>query len=429
MIDAKKLSSLSKEEQKILVKQVITEDSPGVILKDFQTLIDFVKGKNLQLTGINNQLPMSIYESVNAKLEQPIELFLQRPQQKSYPNINGLYWLLRAISLAYIKFDGKKAILMIDEQLLQSWLKLNATERYFTLLENWLLHASVEILGEHPSRIGTLAECLSFFSDIPNKGMKIAGDKQAEERIRYSLELINLSLLGSFGLIKIEQAKPSAGKGWTIAKVEHTLFGDALLKYLYQINSVDGDILGSFFSIFSSNAPKEVVFGQWQSAFNPYFPEWTNNLILPKLGLIKATYIFKVFLGKKTYRQIVISTEEVLDSLANIILDAFEFDDRWHLHRFIYKDRFGRTVWINHPEVREAPFSSEVTVGEIPLRLGETMIYNFDFGDDWKFSLLLEAIEPFDPNLSNPKIITSQGKSPTQYHDPDSDWDEDESYY
>lgn len=176
-------------------------------------------------------------------------------------------------------------------------------------------------------------------------------------------------------------------------------------------------------SFILSDSSREVVFGQLQEAFKAYFPEWSNNLILPKTEQEQATYIFKVFLDKKTWRKIAISTEDVLESLANIILEAFEFDYD-HLYRFIYKDRFGRTMNINHPYTEEDPITSEVKIGELSLKLGETMIYNYDFGDNWEFGVLLEAIEAFDPNLSEPKIIDSQGKSPDQY--PDSDgWDDD----
>lgn len=420
MLDEKRFGGLSKDEQKALTTQVITEESPGFILKDFQTLIDFVRGKNLQLSGINNSLPMSSLSSINSKLQQPIEVSLKRAQQKSYPNINGLYWLLRSIGLAYVKTDSKKALLVVDEQALSSWNMLNPTERYFTLLEAWVLYASVELLGEHVTRLGVLYHCFDFLEYFKNKTMKIAEDKNAESHLRYSPGLVNLSLLNAFGLMKVEQAKPSEGKGWTINKIDHTLFGDAVLKCLYKSICLNEDMYDYFIL---SGSPREVVFGQLQSAFKTYFPEWSNNLILPKTEQKQATYIFKVFLDKKTWRKISISTEDVLESLANIILEAFEFDYD-HLYRFIYKDRFGRTMNINHPYTEEDPLASEVKIGELSLNLGETMIYNYDFGDNWEFGVLLEAIEAFDPNLSEPKIIDSQGKSPDQY--PDSDgWDDD----
>lgn len=420
MLDEKRFGGLSKDEQKALTTQVITEESPGFILKDFQTLIDFVRGKNLQLSGINNSLPMSSLSSINSKLQQPIEVSLKRAQQKSYPNINGLYWLLRSTGLAYVKTDSKKAILVLDEQALSSWNMLNPTERYFNLLEAWILYASAELTGENLGRMGVLYHCLNFFEYFKNKTIKVAEDKNAESRLRYSPGLVNLSLLNAFGLMKIEQAKPSEGKGWTINKIDRTLFGDALLKCLYKSICLNEDMYDSFIL---GDSPREVVFGQLQEAFKGYFPEWSNNLILPKTEQEQATYIFKVFLDKKTWRKISISTEDVLESLANIILEAFEFDYD-HLYRFIYKDRFGRTMNINHPYTEEDPLASEVKIGELSLKLGETMIYNYDFGDNWEFGVLLEAIEAFDPNLSEPKIIDSQGKSPDQY--PDSDgWDDD----
>lgn len=421
MLDEKRFGSLSKDEQKALTTQVITEENPGFILKDFQTLIDFVRGKNLQLSGINNSLPMSSLGSINSKLQQPIEVSLKRAQQKSYPNINGLYWLLRSTGLAYVNTDNKKAILVVDEQALSSWNTLNPTERYFNLLEAWILYASIELTGESLlGSLGVLYHCLHFLEYFKNKTIRVAEDKNAESRLRFSPGLVNLSLLNAFGMMKIEQTKPSEGKGWTINKIDRTLFGDAMLKYLYKSVCLNKDM---YYRFILGDSSREVVFGQLQRAFKEYLPEWSNNLILPKTEHKQATYIFKVFLDKKTWRKISISTEDVLESFANIILEAFEFDND-HLYCFICKDRFGRTINVNHPYMDNEPFVSEVKVGELFLKPGQTMVYHYDFGDDWKFGVLLEAIEAFDPNLSEPKIVDSQGKSPDQY--PDSDgWDDD----
>ena len=55
----------------------------------------------------------------------------------------------------------------------------------------------------------------------------------------------------------------------------------------------------------------------------------------------------------------------------------------------------------------------------VPLQPGEMMIYNYDFGDNWEFVLLLERIDPIDSKIKKPKVIASHGKAPQQYHN----WD------
>jgi hypothetical protein len=69
------------------------------------------------------------------------------------------------------------------------------------------------------------------------------------------------------------------------------------------------------------------------------------------------------------------------------------------------------TIIANDP----SPLTDKVTVQEVPLRPGRSMIFFFDFGDCWEFEVLLEKIDPVDPTLNEPKILEQHGESPEQY--------------
>ncbi len=43
------------------------------------------------------------------------------------------------------------------------------------------------------------------------------------------------------------------------------------------------------------------------------------------------------------------------------------------------------------------------------------MLYNYDFGDNWHFNVVLERIDPSDPSVDGYRIDQSVGKSPEQY--------------
>ncbi|MGH9840010.1 MAG: plasmid pRiA4b ORF-3 family protein [Blastocatellia bacterium] len=157
-----------------------------------------------------------------------------------------------------------------------------------------------------------------------------------------------------------------------------------------------------------------MVFDAYREAILPYFPEWQNSLTLPPSGEPRdGLFTFKVSLGK-IWRRIVVPGHSSLESLQSTIQHAYDFDND-HLHCFIYKDRFGRTVWVKHYDMDEPPFSDQVTIGDTPLRPGDTMQYLFDFGDRWEFGVLLEAIDPPDPQIKGAEIIESHGKAPKQY--------------
>lgn len=60
-------------------------------------------------------------------------------------------------------------------------------------------------------------------------------------------------------------------------------------------------------------------------------------------------------------------------------------------------------------------------VDALPLREGQTMLYWFDFGDDWWHSVTLLAKEqPPAKKIKYPRVVERKGESPPQY----ADWDE-----
>jgi hypothetical protein len=92
-----------------------------------------------------HQLRRRMLPEINAHLARPIQMGLKKPLQKSYPHIHGLYLLVRASGLTCVEGTAKKPLLAIDDALYGSWQGLNATERYCTLLETWLLWGRHEV--------------------------------------------------------------------------------------------------------------------------------------------------------------------------------------------------------------------------------------------------------------------------------------------
>jgi len=63
-------------------------------------------------------------------------------------------------------------------------------------------------------------------------------------------------------------------------------------------------------------------------------------------------------------------------------------------------------------------WASEVAIGDLPLAIGERMEFWFDFGDDWRFAVQLERIEPQrTPPVTRAVVIEACGESPDQYED------------
>jgi hypothetical protein len=417
------LKNFFEDAKEIIKNQLIDENNPGPILKDFNTFLSLVKKEGIEVSGKNSLFPLKLLPQLNSYLTNPTLIDLKRPVQKSYPYLNGIYLLLRTTSIAYIIYEGKKQKLILDETTYQSWNQLNSTEQYLTLLEAWLIHAGDETIGESYSE-NNLLRCTNFWQNLAKDKIKINKNNQGYYSFNYSPGLHNLALLDLFGFIKLKQGKPETAKGWRITEIEKTVYGNTLLSILiYSLLVEESENLSpvSLWNFIDRN--DFIKYGKLQKVLQPYFPQWQNNLILNQEKSPEGVYIFKVSLGKP-WRQIAIPSHLDLDSLADIILDAFDFD-RDHLYQFTCKQRTGAILNINHPYIEEKPFTNKFSVGELPLQKGGKMTFLFDFGDNWEFDLILEEIQAPDPKLKKPTILKSYGKAPEQY-DYDDQWDEEE---
>ena len=405
----------SPEHKRVLQELTIQESSPGTILRDFEALLNYLKKGDLVITG-THQLPLRVLSEINTHLTQPLQLGLKRPQQKSYPHIHGLYLLVRASGLTCIGGTGKKPLLLVDEVVYREWVGLNPTERYGILLETWLLRGKPEIIGERVNRLFLIPENFQewvyFITRIPGEGLQVAGNCDVEYWLRYTPGWHNLGLLELFGIISVQHGSPEAGKGWRIERVYRTQLGDALLALLYS------EFFGDFNNILELEEA-EMPFGILKSVLQPYLPEWKNNLAVPKWTFREGTHIFKVSLGR-IWCRIAVMADQTLDALAYTILNAVEFDHD-HLYKFSYENSFGTLERINHPYMEEGPWTSEVLVGDVPLRVGQTMVYLFDFGDQWEFDLALEQVDR-DIVIKESVIIETHGDPPEQYPQ----WDDQE---
>jgi hypothetical protein len=389
----------------LLQQQEITATIPGTVLQDFQTLLDFIGQEGISVGGKLNLIPMKSLAQINQQLAEPIQTDLQRPQQKSYPTINGLYLLLRATGIAKVVQKGKKSQLRLDSVMVNSWQQMNLTERYFNLLEAWLVIAQEEMLGER-GHMTEGSRCLQYWSRMSPKGEKFP-DYQMQQNLKYYPGFHNLALMKLFGLIEASYGKPEVGKGWRVKSVKQTAWGKALLQaafpdWTHPIMTWDEE------------QPVEPQFGKLQSVLQPYFPQWQKIIELPQIASSTGTYIFKVT-WHQIWRRIAISSDMTLWDLSQLILQSVDFDSD-HLDLFTYRNRLGLTLQAFHPYLERSPSTDEIKIADLPLEVGSVIEYLFDFGDNWEFQLLLEEVKP-DIRPGYGEIIASQGKAPEQYPD------------
>ena len=403
------LPSLTQKQEQLLREQRIDENGSVKILQDFETILDFLNPNGVEVSSVNGVLSGKSLKEINRRLSNPPQIGLRRGHQKSYPYIHGLYFLLRSSRLAKVTALGNRQILVLDEVGLESWNGLNPTERYFTLLESWLVWGKEEVLGKQSCRASKdsiLLKCWDFCSVIPFNGQIFTSYNQQQDLV-YLPGFHNLALLDLFGFVLVQHGTPQLRKGWRINKVQNLPYGTAMLTLLYRIFKIR-----DFFQ-YGQNY-EDIVFGQLQGHLQPFFPEWGRNLTVVKPIVTQSKlYIFKVFLGK-VWRRIAIPSSLELDWLARSILESFNFDAE-HLYLFAYKDRWGRTMYINHPYMQKQPLTDIFIVGDLPLNPGGSMKFIYDFGECWEFKLKLEEIDSIAVSMDRPRLFEGKGNSPPQY--------------
>jgi hypothetical protein len=475
----KQWQKVTRECQRRLTEQSIVPGNPGTILTDIDILIGVIGPGGLVTRSRNATFPAERLPELNAKISHPIELPLKRALLRDYPNLAGLFILLRVMDL--LQMAGNRLVLCPTA--LEFWRSLNPTEQYFALLEALLFHAHSSVLcGEDRCSREDARACEAvtlFLGQLSDHWLNF--DHYASVYVfgpRGQLRPWNLFVQQQLGLIELrpsqasegERRYSSGGRGWLVGGAKRTSWGTsvtwALLGFLKQeieaaeaeggeaVSNAGGqqleigaeilslasdpataepkdnsrDLESAEEDMESDEAPNESAmeaeFGILQPVFQPYFPEWQTVYARPKRQARTGTHIFKVSIGGwrgggGVWRRLAVPPDLSLDSLARAILRAFNFDDD-HLYDFRYRDQRGKSRVYNHPETDEGPFTHAITVGKTGLALKDEMLFTFDYGDDWKFRVRLEKIEAGSSRLRQAKVVESAGKAPEQY--PDSDW-------
>jgi hypothetical protein len=429
---------LTSGQEQCLRGQVITADQPGTVLRDFQMLLDFVGPQGAEVGGKYHLLPLKFIGELDLRLSRPLRLELKRPQLRSHPYLQGLYLLLRASGLSRVEGAGTKTRLVLDPEMMAQWERLNPTERYFNLMEAWLRFATGEMVGERGPSWGFLTSSLQLWKSCPEKGRRFKTQNPHEVYLPgVGRDFYLLALMDLFGLMEVDQpSRPAAN--WSPAGVHRVPFGDAILTLvadswldlLYGEGVAEEEDEEDFpggeevpeeaDQDEGDGAPEDPQYGAWQGLIQPFFPEWKENLIFPAIEPRKGVFIFRVSLGK-VWRLIALPSNATLGDLVHWILRSVEFDDD-HLYEISYRDRRGAKVAATHPAMEEGPWADEISIGNLPIDPGQTMQLWYDFGDDWRFTIKLERIDPPDahPRSKKPQILERHGESPDQYPN----WDE-----
>ncbi len=403
---------LTEAHEQTMRAQAIDDAHPGTVLRDFATVLDYVGTQGVKAGGKYNLLPITAIEPLDEKLTRPLRLAMKRPQLRSHPYLQGLHLLLRASGLAGVEGGGEKARLVVTPAALEAWRGLNATEQYFTLLEAWLLNSNGQMVGESGRGNGCLFECVAAWQGLSRSPVRFS----PQDRLYFpgiGRDHFHLALMELFGLVEID-LPPAPAPRWSPAGVKATAFGDALLTLLASWWGNRGTDEEDEDEDEDEGPSTWAPAGRLQKVVQPYFPEWRANLELEVGEWQDGVYVFRVSLSRDCWRRIAIPADCTLDDLMGGILSSVNFDSD-HLYQFTYRDSLGSNVTAGTPGSDDDLAGDEVEIGALSLAPGQSMKLVYDFGDNWKFDVKLERIDPPNKRLKLPKVVEKHGKAPEQY--------------
>ncbi|MDB5340996.1 MAG: Plasmid pRiA4b ORF-3-like protein [Planctomycetaceae bacterium] len=403
----------SSSQLKTLQATKFDESGPGTILADFETLLSFIGPDGLRSSGKNVRIPLAALNDLDERMTHPLRPKLERPQQVSFPHLNGLYLLLKSTGLGIASGQGASGRLVLNPPIISQWIALNPVEKYLTLFQalmtsNWGMISSDE--SSHSGPFRGVQTYLEHYCRRPKGGTSTP----ASEQFFGWTDQTTAALLELFGLLDIARDLPKKGENWRIKSAKVTEFGHAFMARLK-----DMSFEYNFMDIVLDGVSDE---GQWLAdIFRDVFPDCHNTLQPVEAEFVDGIWQFKVSWGT-VWRRILIPADMSTDELVEGILKAFKFDSD-HLYQFEMRDRSGQEFRIG-PEGLDGvdEFSDEFAVGYLPLDPGGSMRFHFDFGADWRFDVKLEKILAPDESMTGLKITEKKGNAPKQYDYDNDGW-------
>ena len=165
----------------------------------------------------------------------------------------------------------------------------------------------------------------------------------------------------------------------------------------------------------------------------------TKTAIIRDLQMAQdATLIIRVALDGEAslYRDIEIEAAKSLYRLAEAIVSAFGFDFD---HAFGFysgltdaKMRRVRPIYELFADMGEADAGvlgvKKTKIAQAFPQIGHSMLFLFDYGDEWRFRVTLTKMEKKVAKVRYPRIVATRGEAPEQYPDPDLDSEDVATY-
>lgn len=110
---------------------------------------------------------------------------------------------------------------------------------------------------------------------------------------------------------------------------------------------------------------------------------------------------------KRIWRRLNVRSTVTLGELAFMVLASMQATMS-HLFRITYRNTRYELNMPGDP-VDEAHDLDHVMLAELPLKEGDKLILDYDFGEDWAFNITIESLRPFDEEQGMELVLDGRG--------------------
>jgi hypothetical protein len=144
----------------------------------------------------------------------------------------------------------------------------------------------------------------------------------------------------------------------------------------------------------------------------------------------RTLYRFQVKLQwmPEVWRRIEMTGDQTLHDLHNTIQNAFNWDDDHPYAFFLSGKPWDDDTAYESPFIHEGRSAAAYRLEHLPLKQGKQFLYIFDFGDDLRHEIKLEAVLPnkLQPGARYPRVSEVHGEAPPQYPDEEEESEEED---
>ena len=420
-------------------KYLVQEQDLTPLLAEFAIFCRELEQRQPVLSKKKAELGKKDLFTINSFMTKPQTYEKATNPQGSYPTINLFFYLAVEGRL----FEGGPGHRLEPSPALDEFRQLNPFAQYMYLFEtywNKIDLSKIVFAWQSPFEILTINSVLGVFrTSKPNKSLVVNVEPYLDEKfgyhdrdpllkafLSYGNIIHQLHLFGFWEYQAIAHQNKKNREVW-VKSVTPSAFGVAMTEICLKIKPKKRDFWEEeLLKVLLSDYPEELKLkkepdGQFLDTFSAIFPHKSLEPLanFPQQQQEADTYIFKVSLSRNTWRKIEVSSTHTLEDLHRAIQLAFSFDDD-HLYAFYLDGKKYSRNWdqvYNCPRSGDGNSTADAIIGQLGLQRGQIILYLFDFGDEWEFSVKLEEVLQKGTKLPHPKIIEFKGEAPEQYPD------------